>query len=348
MNTFRQSSFRPGLKLLVLIFLLFLLSTGLHANIVLSYHQEILSLRTLFLSLVLESLPFLLLGSVISALLEVLVSEDTIARLLPRKTLPGLLVAALLGLVFPLCECGIVLIAGRLARKRVPLHLVTTFMLSVPLINPLVILSTGMAFPDSPVAFFRIAGALGVAVLTGYLIKCILDGQPMLNASSIQACGCGHHHLPAAIHGRAGESCLNNPGILVKMEAILMHSGEEFLSMGSYFVIGAFLASLLQVSIPRDILTGVGQGSSSILVMMAMAFGLSLCSNADAFVARSFASTFSSGSIMAFLIYGAMIDLKNSFMLFGQFKARYVITLMGLVTLLVLIYGVSVNLWGGI
>jgi uncharacterized membrane protein YraQ (UPF0718 family) len=292
------------------------------------------NLRTLFLSLILESFPFLLLGAMVSAILEVLVSEDTLARWIPRRVLPGLLVTAGLGLLFPLCECGIVIIAGRLARKGLPLHVVTTFMLAVPLINPIVILPTRMAFPTGYMTVLRLAGALAVAVLSGYLIKITLQDQNVLTTTSAATtgCTCEHHH--------AGNGH--------KMFDILEHTSDEFFNMGSYFVVGAFLSSLLQVLTPRDLINGLGNGTfSSIAVMMLLAFGLSLCSNADAFVANALSYSFSTGSVAAFLIYGAMIDLKSVFMLFGQFKKRYIIILVLVVTSLVFAYGLLINLLGG-
>lgn len=328
----RPNHSRPYLKIFALILILSLIAVSFKPAAQFIDSQAVNSLRTLFLSIILESLPFLLLGAMISAILEVLVSEDTIARLLPRQTLPGLMVAACLGLLFPLCECGIVIIASRLARKKVPLHLLTTFMLAVPLVNPIVILSTRMAFPGSPMTFYRIAGSLLLAILVGYLVKVVLGRQNVLKPSieSVHSCSCCEH--------QPGE------GMLHKLEAMLVHCSDEFFTMGSFFVAGAFLSSLFQVAVPRNLITEIGSGScSSIAVMMALAFGLSLCSNADAFVANAFSSSFSMGALTTFLIYGAMLDLKNSFMLFANFKARYVIILFILVTSLVFLYGLAIN-----
>ncbi len=299
------------------------------------HSQAISNLRTMFLSLVLESFPFLLLGAVISAVLEVYVSENTLARWIPSATLPGLLVAAGLGLLFPLCECGIVMIAARLARKRMPIHLFTTFMLAVPLVNLIVILSTKMAFPVGPMLAYRLAGALGVAILSGYLMKVLLEGQNVLKKvpETVHCCSCEHQDTLDKI---------------AKIKAVLTHCIDEFFNMGSYFVAGAFLSALMQIAIPRDVLSGLGNSSvSSVAAMMGLAFVLSLCSNADAFIANALSNSFSTGSVAAFLIYGAMIDLKNLFMLFGQFKKRYVIVLVLVVTSLVFIYGLSINLLGG-
>lgn len=352
-----QERIPSAVKLLALTALLSLLVTSGNGGIIPVDSQEVSGLHTLFLSLVLESLPFLLLGSLVSAILEVLVAEQTIARLLPRRTFPGLIAAALLGLLFPLCECGIVLIAGRLARKGVPLHLVTTFMLAVPLVNPVVILSTAMAFPGSSMVYYRISGALLIAVLAGYTIKILLGPSNVLKENPKLECGCCgcvsesevmEMHKHSAMHSCC-DSHLTSRGTLQKARAVLIHTGEEFFSMGSYFMAGAFLASLIQILVPRGIITGVGQGPlTSVVAMMLLAFGLSLCSNADAFVARGFSASFSSGALVAFLIFGAMIDLKNSLMLLGQFRLRYLLTLVVLVTVLTMVYALAINQLGGL
>ncbi|MEN6327807.1 MAG: permease [Syntrophomonas sp.] len=324
----------PYIKLFCLLLILSLIAFSFKPTVLLIDSPAVNSLCTLFLSLLLESLPFLLLGAMISAILEVLVSEDTIARLLPRQTLPGLIVAASLGVFLPLCECGIVIIASRLARKGVPLHLITTFMLAVPLVNPIVVLSTRMAFPAGPMTFYRIFGSLLLAILVGYLVKVIFGGQNVLKPSS------------EAVHCCVGQH--TGEDIISRIKAVLIHCGDEFFSMGSFFVAGAFLSSLFQVAIPRNVITSVGSDSfSAVAVMMALAFGLSLCSNADAFVANAFSSSFSTGALTAFLIYGAMLDLKNSFMLFANFKTRYVVVLFILVSCLVFLYGLSINQIGG-
>ncbi len=330
----KSTGWRLAKILFPLAFIIFIASNINFAAIF--YSQPMTNLKTMFLSLLLESFPFLLLGAVVSAFLEVVVSEDTMARWIPHATLPGLLVAACMGMLFPLCECGIVMVAARLAKKKVPMHFVTTFMLAVPLVNMIVILSTKMAFPTGPMLTYRLAGAFGIAVLGGYLIKLLLDEQNIVKAQPELICCCS---------GEAHHS----KGIMTKTTAILENSIDEFFNMGSYFVMGAFLSSLLQVAIPRHLITGLGNGNvSSVAVMMGLAFVLSLCSNADAFVANALSSTFSTGSIAAFLVFGAMIDLKNLFMLLGQFKKRYVFSLILIVSVLVFIYGLSINLMGGV
>jgi uncharacterized membrane protein YraQ (UPF0718 family) len=121
--------------------------------------------------------------------------------------------------------------------------------------------------------------------------------------------------------------------MFVRFASMLSHSIDEFFDMGKYLIIGAFLAAAVQTYIPTSTLLSIGGGViSGAAVMMGLAYLLSLCSEADAFIAASFRHTFTVPSLLAFLVYGPMIDLKNTLMLWGAFKARYVIYLLLSVT----------------
>ncbi len=123
-----------------------------------------------------------------------------------------------------------------------------------------------------------------------------------------------------------------------RLKQTMYHAADEFFLMGKYLILGAFVASLFQTLLDRDVLLAIGSNEmSSSAVMMAFAYLLSLCSEADAFVAASFSNTFSTGSLVAFLVYGPMLDLKNTFMLFAFFKVRFVMVFMIVVTITVFI-----------
>ena len=153
-------------------------------------YEQVSSLETLFLSVILESLPFLLIGAFFSAVIEVFISEETIARFLPKRTLPGLIAAAFMGMIFPICECGIVMVASRLIRKGVPLHIAITFMLAAPVINPVALVSTIMAFPTGSMAVYRMVGTFFVAVFAGLMINLHFGSQNILRE---EACD-NHNH----------------------------------------------------------------------------------------------------------------------------------------------------------
>jgi uncharacterized protein len=123
-----------------------------------------------------------------------------------------------------------------------------------------------------------------------------------------------------------------------KIIGMLKHSIDELFSVGKFLILGAFVAAFIQTTVKTATLLDIGQGPiTSNLVMMGLAYVLSLCSEADAFVAASFRSTFSTGSLVAFLVFGPMLDIKNTLMLLGTFKAKFVLYLMGYITILVAI-----------
>lgn len=288
----------------------------------------------LFLSVLLEALPYVLAGILISSFIQIFVSPDTIRRFLPRRLLPALLLASLSGLVLPVCECGIIPVVKRLIEKGVPLPVGITFMLAVPIINPVVLASTGAAFHSQNWAIMRALFAFVIALCTGLLLSRFSAGDPLRNRQSAGNCGhcCGHRHR-------------NTPVRRAAPIEMMAHAAVDFLDMARYLVAGAFLAALIQIAVPREALLAVGKGPvSSSLVMMGLAYGLSLCSEADAFIASTFLNSFSHGSILAFMLLGPMLDLKNTFMLFSTFRAGFVFVLSAFVIANVFVAALIMNL----
>nr|WP_277619791.1 permease [Listeria floridensis] len=121
------------------------------------------------------------------------------------------------------------------------------------------------------------------------------------------------------------------------------HAVDEFFSVGKYLVFGALLASAMQTYIKTSTLMSIGHGPVlSILLMMVLAFILSLCSEADAFIGASFRSLFSTQSIVAFLVFGPMLDIKNLMMMLASFKAKFVLFLVAAVTIIVFVYALII------
>ena len=111
-----------------------------------------------------------------------------------------------------------------------------------------------------------------------------------------------------------------------RLKEVLAHSSDELFSTCKFLLIGALVASILQTFVSRDFFIQLSNHDYlSSISMMGLGYILSLCSGSDAFIAASFSSTFPLKSILAFLIFGAMIDLKNSFMMFAYFKRRFVL-----------------------
>ncbi|MBO9604614.1 MAG: permease [Paenibacillaceae bacterium] len=275
--------------------------------------------KTLLIGITLEALPFLLLGVVVSSLLQVYVPEQTLQRIVPKHPVAAVAAAAAVGLVLPFCECGMIPIVRRLIRKGVPPYVGVVFILAGPIVNPIVFAATYLAFRTRPeIAYSRLALAFAVACAVGLLISRLYRGNPLRNrAADLQS----HSHSDP--HG--------------KLTAALDHASGEMFEMGKYLIAGAAITAAVQAIVPQSSLAAIGSGEwSSHLFMMGFAYVLSLCSTADAFVAVSFLPTFPVGSLLTFLVFGPMLDLKSTIMLLSSFKWRFVLLLTGCVAALVL------------
>ncbi|WP_445479916.1 permease [Lysinibacillus irui] len=285
--------------------------------------SSLLSLHTIFLSILIEALPFVLIGILIAGFIQIFITEEHIQRWIPRNTLMAVVMSCLVGALFPACECGIVPIVRRLIAKGVPIHAAIGFMLTGPLINPVVILSTYMAFGnDLKIAGLRMLVGFVIAIIIALLISLFFKGSQF--KSSLQ---------PNSL-----TTTNQQPSFVTKLINMFKHAIDEFFDMGKYLIIGAFLAAFVQTYVSTKTLVEIGEGvPSSILVMMGLAFILSLCSEADAFIGASFSAIFSTPSILAFLIFGPMIDLKNTIMLMSVFRIKFVLWLIALVATVVYI-----------
>jgi uncharacterized membrane protein YraQ (UPF0718 family) len=265
----------------------------------------------IFGSLLVQALPFVMLGALAASLVEVLVPIGTLERLggLPRPLqLPA---AALAGLVFPICECGSVPVARRLAQRGLMPSAAVTFMLAAPVINPVVVASTVVAYRGRSTMWTMVGGRFVLGMLVAVAVGWVIgdrskDGLLKPNPDE------GHGH----------------PTELARPEArwrrFFVHLGDDFLFMGRYLILGATVAAAIQTFLPASLLTGVaGTPILSIVVMMALAAALSLCSESDAFIAASFVQ-FGPSSQLAFLVFGPMVDLKLIALYGGTFRRGFV------------------------
>lgn len=282
--------------------------------------SSFLQLNSIFISILIEAIPFILIGVILSGIIQMFVSEEMIARIMPKNRFLAVLFGALAGVLFPACECGIIPITRRLLLKGVPLHAGVAFMLTAPIINPIVLFSTYIAFGNRwSVVFYRDGLALAVSLIIGVILSYQFKDNQLLKPDEP-----GHHHHH---HGT----------LLQKLGGTLRHAIDEFFSVGKYLIIGAFIAAAMQTYVKTSTLLAIGQNDvSSSLVMMGLAFVLSLCSEVDAFIASSFSSTFSLGSLIAFLVFGAMVDIKNLLMMLAAFKKRFVFLLITYIVVIVL------------
>jgi Predicted permeases len=285
---------------------------------------KISTFKTMLISIVLETLPFLLLGVAVSSLMHVYIPEAWIRRLIPKNPLLGILTASLLGILFPICECGLIPVVRRLMVKGMPLYAGVVFMLAGPVVNPVVYSATYVAFrTKQEMVDVRIGLAAAVALVIGLIVYYVVKHNPIKNSRE-------------SMNAAVTLNVLQTPSRTNKFNEAMQHAGSEFFDMGKYLIVGSILAALIQTFIPRSELLTIGQGEyTSHLFMMSFAYFLSLCSTSDAFVASSFLSTFSASSLLTFMVFGPMIDMKGTFMLLSVFKVKFVLLIIALVAILV-------------
>jgi uncharacterized membrane protein YraQ (UPF0718 family) len=282
-----------------------------------------------FVSIVLEAFPFMLLGSMVSGFVEVFVSKERLAGLLPKGKVRLTLFASALGVAFPVCECAVVPVVRRFLRKGIPLSAAVAYLLAGPVFNPVVAASTAVAYASLPgwqtlwVVAIRLLSAFFIASAIGLIMGKLAPSRPLA------ADACKWHQDHAHDHG----------GRLKKrFLAALNHGVDEFLDVAQYLVVGAFIAGLLQTIISRQAFFLLA--STPVLglpLMMLLAFVLNLCSEADAFVAASFRGILPLSAQMAFMVLGPMLDIKLIIMYLGVFRKSTILLLSGLVVVCVLV-----------
>ncbi len=261
-----------------------------------------------FASIAVEALPFVLLGALVSAAVAAFVPDRTFERIgrLPRALqIPG---AAACAVAFPVCECGSVPVARRLIARGVHPAAGIVFMLAAPVVNPIVLGSTWVAYGGgrrgAEMVVGRAALGLVVAVTSGLAIG--RRGEALLRARGDEE---DHDH------DSRGASFAD-------------HLASDFLFMGRFVVLGAALAALLQTVVPQGLATGLaGTPVLGTLVLIGLAFMLSLCSEADAFVAASFVA-FPLHAQLAFLAFGPVLDTKLAVLYGATFRGRFVLRLL--------------------
>lgn len=271
-----------------------------------------------FLGILLQGVPFLLIGVLLSSAIQIFVPQQFIERCFPKNLAGGMAFAILAGFCLPVCDCASIPVFRSLVRKGVPLASAVTFMAATPVINPVVILSTWHAFNGNwAIVLCRVALGILCAVLVGLTFAGRdLKRGDMSGGLGGKLCACGcYSGAPAS--DRCGKALL-----------YLRHAQSEFFNVGKYLMLGAFVSALFQ-TLCGSMSWKADRGGLlvSILLMMGMAFLLSLCSSSDAVVARSFAGQFPTGALMAFLVFGPMMDIKNVILLSSSFSKRFVLRL---------------------
>ena len=292
--------------------------------------HSFLQMSMIFLSIVIEALPFVLLGCIISGALHVYLTPERVKKFLPNNKFLSILVGSTMGIFFPSCECGIVPIVNQFVRKKVPTYTAFAFMLTAPIINPIVLFSTFIAFGNSwKFALLRAVGSLLVAVVVGSWLAYFYK-QPILNEEGLRAM----QEVPVHQHNHHEKTSL-----IHAVGHVLDHSLDEFFDTGRYLMIGALLSASMQTYLPTKWILTLGSTKLlAIFVMIILAVILSLCSEADAFIGSSLLSLFGQAPVIAFLVFGPMVDIKNLLMMKRYFNTRFIVSMVGLVALVVVIY----------
>lgn len=338
---------------------------------------------TLFLSIVVQAMPFLLLGVFLSGLMAVFVEGSQLARFLPKGKIGSAVAGGALGFFFPVCECGNLPVARQLIIKGIPPHVAVAFLLAAPVFNPVVIFSTWIAFRNMPeLVVYRVLFSFGIAVAIGLLFSVQKDLEPLLQPAvwrELQRNRCpsagpsrspllqgGTFWIGSRGHtqGAAGGSLATlqraeevyraalaaAPALSWRQKGLLLLQtwAREIRELGSVLILGSAIAAFVQTVIPRSFVLNYGQDALvSILIMMALAGIISICSTVDAFFALSFAATFTPGSLLAFMVFGPMVDLKAIGLMLTLFRPRAIFYLVLLTFQFTLVGALAINYYGG-
>ena len=276
---------------------------------------------TLFFSLLVEALPFLLLGVLFSSVLLLFVDEQKLLAIVPRNAVLAALVGSLIGFMFPVCECGNIPVARRLMMKGAPTAVAIGYLLAAPTVNPIVFWATWVAFRDQPeIVFLRVIFTLVVAVTVAVIFSAQTDMRPFVQDSLARMMGAPEQSPPPQTHGLKGKGTaepeisplLQSGSYLIQSSGVLQLSAPpaktlamvaeapkplgsrlrmmvdnmvlEMRELGAVLILGSAIAAFVQVAIPREVVLSLGQGPvTSIMAMMALAWVVSICSTVDSF-----------------------------------------------------------------
>lgn len=271
------------------------------------------------IAIVLQATPFLILGVIISGIIEVFVPEAAFRRL-PRSQRLAVPTAAASGMLLPACECASVPITQSLVRRGVPSAAALAFLLASPAINPVVLVSTAVAFGgDTRMVIARFVASLSAAVLVGWI---------WMSGSIDVPDGEGHSHQHHA------------PNKWERLRESFLH---DLLNAGGYLVLGALLAGLLKLIVPREWFLILGDRPVlACLAMAALAVLLALCSEADAFIAASFTMMPPTAQLV-FLVVGPMVDVKLIAMQRGAWGTGFVVRFVPLTFVVALLTAIGVG-----
>ncbi|QDU21124.1 permease [Urbifossiella limnaea] len=305
--------------------------------------KDILDFILTFSSILWEAMPFIILGAVVAGILEEFLPQQAITKYLPKSVVPAVMIGAVIGLVFPMCECGILVVMRRLLRKGLPLSCCVAYMLAGPIINPVVMFSTGVAFwphkigPE--VLGLRVGLGFVVAVVTGLVVQglWVKHGRALLNPVALPP--------ESKLSLPVTDAPAPRKPLSKRLGNISATAVHDFVDITVFLILGAVLAAVAKLYITQDQIQYLSreQPFLAIPAMMGLAVLMCLCSEADAFVAASFTNMHISAKT-AFLVLGPMLDLKLLLMYTRVFRPRLIGVIVTCVVLQVLAYCYAVHL----
>ncbi len=300
-----------------------------------------------FTSILYEAMPFIVLGAVLAGILEEFVPQRLITRFLPRSRALGICLGGLLGLVFPMCECGIIPVMRRLLRKGLPLSCCIAYLLAGPIINVVVILSTYVAFsnfkPSGPfdyqiTAFWMVGLRVGMGYIVAVTTALIVDRLYQKHGDSLLK--------PLAAPSGVDEDLDGKKKPFFKRLSNISETAlHDFIDITVYLCLGAVLAATVRLWLTHDRIEELSRNYSilAIALMMGVAVLLCLCSEADAFVAASFTKLVPAAKV-SFLVLGPMMDFKLYFMYTRVFRPKLIRTIILSVVIQVFLYSLLLHL----
>lgn len=323
--------------------------------------------------LLLQAVPFTLIGVLVSAAVETFVTAQFVEKHMPKSTSDGFLVAIAAGFCMPVCDCVIVPTFSRLIAKKLPLPAAVTFLCAVPVVNPVSVLATWYAFSDAPaVVVIRVALGIVIALLAGisfvifpqksqilkqnFILRQNLEGASGLSCGCKDACSHSEDACDSENTCDSENACVDcsesskHLSFGLKLLDYFHHVYEDFVHLMPIILFGTIVASVIRAWLGNDPASRLNTTFVliSIPMMMLIAYASSLCSSSDAVIARSLAASLPISSVIAFLIFGPMLDIKNTLMLLSDCKAKFVLRITLTITVLCLLGSLLIHFaWGG-
>ena len=261
---------------------------------------QVFALRVV--SLFLEALPFLLAGAVVAAIAREILPSEKIVAFCRRHRALGLPAIALAGFVLPMEEFRLPGLARRLRAEGLPVPHLVAALLAIPLLNPVVVASTAIAFPAYPdLVILRFLGGMIVAVMAGAILTAWTPPEKAIDHTA------GNPKSPITPSESAA-----GPDIRGRLDRVVQRGLAGFLTLARYFVVAAVVVGLAQsIELPAYLAPLRSAVIPGTLVAVGLAYLLSVPAVSDAFIARGLLAAFPAPALTGFLIAGPMLNLRN-------------------------------------